>query len=363
MPNRQNYVSRNVDKEFISNFKKRCLSRCHRFVGSTELLKKYELYLNGQKFNNPINSIDSETIPILREVIRDIYLQQEPSIREGLKKRGFSRFIPIHGGIGEILSQVMPDAILRIPIIHKWNKGQISSKQAIKLIETVLYKIRGYRKAEETSNRAKQVEFINDLIRKHKGLAKYFSAKGLERVMDDLVDDKGVNGLKRRASSKVLLEFYSSKKGLNWFDRTQETYVQAWRIIEKSKWRKGEASVQLFLEAMHDILCEIPGYREAEQAKNRKEQLVKIERFIRQHPRLADYLIHQMPGLNGYLRDSTGKIILKCSVRKLFELYSLKKELYWFDQSEAIYLDTHGKGRLFVFRRDEHIRAKDWPKR
>lgn len=256
---------------------------------STQLLKKYEKYLDGERYNNPINTIDNTTIPILREVILDIYLQQE-SVREGLKKRGFSRFIMKAGGVGEILSKVMPDVILQIPIIHKWNKGHISSEQAIRLVQTVLFKIRGYKKAEEAGDRTKQIEIINALIKKHKYLAKYFRTHGLERVMDDLVDETGAHGLKRRASSRALLEFYSIQKGLNWFDRTQETYVQAWQIIEKSKWRKGDASVQMFLEAMHDILCEIPGYKQAEQANNRTQQLLKIDKFIEEHPRLAVYL-------------------------------------------------------------------------
>jgi len=134
MPNHQNYVTRNVDREFIADFKKRCLPRCHCLVGSTPLLKKYELYLDGHKHRNPINSINSSTIPILKEVILDIYLQQEP-VREGLQKRGFSRFIMTVGGIGEILSKVMPDKIFEVPIIHKWNKGQVSTAQAINLIQ------------------------------------------------------------------------------------------------------------------------------------------------------------------------------------------------------------------------------------
>jgi hypothetical protein len=257
-------------------------------------------------------------------------------------------FINKVGGIGEILSKVMPDKILDVPIIHKWNKGQISCEQALRLIQSVLFKIRGYKRAEETGDGAKQIEIINGLIKQHKDLAKYFRSKGFERVMDDLIDETGVHGLKRRASSRALLEFYSSQKGLNWFDRTQGTYVQAWRIIEKSKWRKGDVSVQMFLEAMHDILCEIPGYKEAEHTNNRKKQLHKIDRFIEQNPRLAQYLIRQLPGLSGSLRDSTGRVILKGRVKDMFEFYSCKKHLNWFDQRESIFLGASGRGRLFV---------------
>ena len=76
--------------------------------------------------------------------------------------------------------------------------------------------------------------------------------------MWNFMDPTGKNGLRKRSSPKSLLEFYSEKKGLNWFDRNQETYVQGWRIKENIRWT-GKDAIKIAIESIEDVL-----YRDSE---------------------------------------------------------------------------------------------------
>ena len=215
----------------------------------------------------------------------------------------------------------------------------------------MLYKLPGYEQAEVTGNQNEQVRIINELATREPKLKEYFEKAGLGSLMSNLIDAIGKNGLKRRHSPKALLEFYSDKKGLNWFDRTQETYVQAWRIQVKNKWQRGEESAKLAIEAIEDILYQLPGYKEAERTNNRDEQIRIIRDLVIRERKLTNYFRNAgLDSLMKQLIDPSGRQGLRkrYSPKALLEFYSEMKRLVWFNQNQMSYLTTNMQGWLKV---------------
>ena len=58
-----------------------------------------------------------------------------------------------------------------------------------------------------------------------RGLGKYFNSIGVPGLMRGVIDKDGIRGLRKMASPKALLEFYSYRKGLNWFDNDKPIYL------------------------------------------------------------------------------------------------------------------------------------------
>ncbi|MBI2141464.1 hypothetical protein HYU16_03500 [Candidatus Woesearchaeota archaeon] len=245
-----------------------------------------------------------------------------------------------------------PDSGLRhrVSAATKWRNGQESIKTALKEIQDALYRFPGYREAEEINDRDGQVRIVNQLIM-HTALADFFAKAGLSGLMQGFVDPEGRIGIRKRQSPKAVLEFYSENKGLGWFDRALPTHVEAWRIKAQGMWKSGKESAQLATEAIEDVLYTLPGYREAEQANRREEQLRILNQLLQQKGRQRDYF--EEAGLSGLMTefvDKTGRTGLKKlgSVSALLEFYSKKKRLEWFNPAYAMHLSVERSGRLVV---------------
>ena len=169
--------------------------------------------------------------------------------------------------------------------------------------------------------------------------------------MSNFIDRIGIVGIKKANSPKALLEFYSEKKGLKWFDRSQEPYVQGWRIREVNRWQRGEESAKLAIESIEDVLYTIQGYKKAEQTGNREEQIGVIASFANNIGNLTNYLRSNglSPLMQGLL-DPTGEmgLIARNSPEAVLRFYSQKKGFGWFDESYNTRLTIDGKGRVIL---------------
>jgi hypothetical protein len=218
-------------------------------------------------------------------------------------------------------------------------------------IEDVLYTLPGYKEAEKTDNRDEQVRIINKLIKEEKKLQDFFFERGLQGLMVNLFDPSGRLGLMKNKSPKALLEFYSRRKGLDWFDRSRDTYVQAWRITQYDQWKRGEESAQLGVEAIEDVLYTLPGYKEAEKTGDRKNQIRALNKIIKIKGGLTKFFNDNgLCGMMGNLFDPTGRLGLmkNKSPKALLEFYSRRKGLDWFNKTKHPHIDSYGNGKLKV---------------
>ena len=236
---------------------------------------------------------------------------------------------------------------------NKWLRLEESVQIALRTIQNVLYEIPGYEQAEKSGNRNEQVKIINDLVRRESRLVDYFIRAGLKSLMDYFIDPTGSHGLKKQESPRALLEFYSDKKGLNWFDRSQTSYVESWRMTEKNMWQMGEESVVRAIQAIEDVLYSIEGYKDAERLGNINEQLRLIGE-LKKRIGLQSYFYEQgLTGLMFRFFDPKGEygISKKGSPVAVLEFYSRRKGLNWFDQTQSTYLTSDRKGNLIVMSR------------
>lgn len=240
----------------------------------------------------------------------------------------------------------------RIREVDMWQKGEESARLSVEAIEDVLYDIPGYKVAEKSWNRYEQIRLINDLLLRESRLMEFFQNEGLNGLMKSFFDPNGIYGLRRRNSPKVLLEFYSDRKNLNWFDRTQKLYLQGWRIRQHNMWNQGEESAQLAIEAIEDVLYDLPGYKEAEKTGNRDEQLRIIDNLIRKESGLKDYFMRVglYYGMMMVFWDKTGRHGIKNrgSPKAVLEFYSERKGLNWFDRNQTSYIEPYRNASLRV---------------
>ena len=310
----------------------------------------YRQFQKGLVRINPIRTLNDCSKPILEKMILDVHTQQIPLAIQ-LKRMGLWAVIKNTNGVSGLVYRINPGLVHQFPGLRKWKRGDESIERAINIVSSVLYELPGYKAAEQTGNRDEQVKIISQLIRQESKLQEYFYKNGLGSLMNSLIDPTGQQGLKKAGSPKALLEFYSGRKGLGWFDRTEDTYVQAWRIWENGKWQQGGRSVELGIEAIEDVLYELPGYKAAEQTGNRDEQVKIISQLIRQESKLQEYFYKNGLGsLMTRLIDPTGQQGLKKtgSPKALLEFYSDQKGLNLFNQNYSSYLDASPNGKLRV---------------
>lgn len=312
----------------------------------------YERYLRGDLLTNPIHRLTPDTVPLVRRVIADLFARHGDVTKEQLCRLGFKSLLVEAGGIAEIVRMTNSELLHKITGLHIWQHKQDSVPLGVKAIEEVLYSLPGYKKAEKTSNRQQQVVIINNFLKTEQAQRGYFMSR-IPNVMCYLVDPEGINGLAKPGSVKALLEFYSRQKGLDWFNRQRECYVQAWRITEKGMWQRAEASVQLAMQAIEDVLYQIPGYRAAELSHDTNAQLIALDRFIQQlnGSSLVEYFKDEgMSGLLGSFYDPSGNCGLrkKHSAYALLEFYSTRKSLGWFDTSQERYISQNKRKQPIV---------------
>lgn len=266
-----------------------------------------------------------------------------------LRKNGYRPLEGNNGGATRLIDETNPDLITEIPHLQlrKLDEKRYE-KIVLDSITKALYTIPGYEEAEKQGRDA-QVKAINDFIKEKPALSDYFQSKGLDRLMENYYDSTGINGFKRKKSARAVLEFYSEKYGLNWLDRTQDTYIHGWRIQEYPMWSRNEAGRKRALEAIADALYQIDGYRYAEKTGNRAEQVRIITNFIKETKSLDSFFIHKDRGLvslMSHFYDPTGEFGLKKkkSARALLEFYSTHqigidgKPLDWFNRNEDTYI-------------------------
>ncbi|MBI3036761.1 hypothetical protein HYY73_03350 [Candidatus Woesearchaeota archaeon] len=313
----------------------------------------------------------AEQVRIITELI-----EQTPSLTDYFSSRGLnwlmSSFVDVTGKEG-IKKEYSPRAVLefynkqkglgwfdrtqltyvpgwKIRERYKWQRGEESVQLALEAIQDVLRTLPGFRQAEDSGNREEQVRIVNQLIL-HTALTDFFEKAGLSGLMQRFVDTKGRAGIRKGQSPKAVLEFYSENMGLDWFNRTQPTYVAAWRITEKDIWQRGEKSSQLAVEAIEDALYALPGYREAEQADRREEQLRILNHLLQQKGQQRDYFarrgLDRLTHNNIVLIGRTGPKKLD-SVSALLEFYSERKHLDWSNPAYALHLIINRSGSLVV---------------
>ncbi len=326
---------------------------------SVKLQERYNRFKIGLSKYNPIQKLDSINLPIVQRIISEVYKERTITLGKSLDKTGFWNLVSNEGGLTKLIEKTNPELLHKIPYLRKWNKGQKSVEIALSAIGDILYRLPGYKNAEKTNNRDEQVMIINEWITKENGLVNYFNKKGLRGLMAMLIDQTGKLGLRKAYSPKALLEFYSERKGLNWFDRTKETYVQGWRFGERNMWQMGKESAQIGIEAIEDVLYTIPGYKNAEKTNNRKEQVKIINKLIIKEKRLLmikekrllDYFYKK--GLRSLMSSSTtSKLGLRKSgsIKSLLEFYSERKGLDWFNPNKLPYITYLGRGKLkFIY--------------
>jgi hypothetical protein len=320
------------------------------------LQHEYNRFREGHIRYNPIRTVDSASASIVTAVIERLHGIGDLNLRDALIDYGFKRLIVEENGLTRILGKVNPDLILEVPYLKKWGRDDESMAFGTRAIQKVLYELPGYEKAEVSGDRQEQVRIINDFIDSfhQRPLLEYFIRKGLGSMMCNLYDPKGKKGLKRQHSPKALLEFYSGALDLGWFDRTQDTYVRAWRIRENGMWLRGEESAQLGTEAIEDVFWEIKGYKQAEQAKDRDNQLSVLDRFFSETKPLREYFWSKgLSGMMQKLYDPQGKQGLrrKRSVLALFEFYNCRKRLGWFDKTQSRHIGADRSGIIKVIYR------------
>src|SRR3989338_117171 len=327
---------------------------------------QYYQFMHGGSHYNSLSSSRAMDLPVVVMLLEEaaIHRVKGASLNEQLRDHmGLDQLVRGGNGVRSILGKTNnPDLILRIPYLHhKWDLEEESIELALIAISNVLYTLPGYEKAEKGGNREEQVRIINQFITGEKSLADYFlnsnPALSLSSLMSNFIDPIGIVGIKKANSPKALLEFYSEKKGLKWFDRSQEPYVQGWRIREVNMWQRGEESAKLAIESIEDVLYTIPDYKKAEQTGNREEQIEIIASFANNIWNLTNYLSSNglSPLMQGLL-DPTGEmgLIARNSPEAVLRFYSQKKGFGWFDESYNARLTIDGKGRVILQKEAYH---------
>ncbi len=306
-------------------------------------------FQQGRRRYNPLQRLDEQSAPVIG-ILLDKYEKLMMTTGAGpfLHNLGFATLVRNHpGSVTDLVFQTQPELVATIPHLRKWSH-QSSVQRVVDLISKALYEITGYQEAEEGNDRDKLVTLINGLIDSTPSLKQYFVKRGLRQAMAGFYDPDGIRGFRRTDSGLAVLEFYDQQKGHGLFDRTQQTYVKRWKIRQETKWQQGKESVQLALEAIADVLYEIPKYREAEKAGNRKEEIRIINKFCQDNPKLLEYFRNH--GLNVMMQtliDPTGRMGMKRtnSPAALLQFYSAKKGLKWFVRQKP-YLTADARGRV-----------------
>lgn len=308
---------------------------------TVQLAEQYQQYLLGKRNFNPLVHLNMESLPVIKKALGQILNEGEgcPGISTTIHKMGFRTLLLHTGGTGRLIKAMAPRKVHRFPFVRKWVYPD-SYKFALNKIRDALYDIPDYRSAELEGNRDKQIRIMNRFLETTTSLSDFFNERQLGGMMIQFIDPTGVRGLKKINSPKAVLEFYDSKKKLGWFDRTQKTYVHHWRIRENHMWDKGEESVTLGLEAIADVLFEIEGYREAEEKRERRDQLALINELINKGDLNTHFMSRGLTGLMKNLVDPAGKIGIKkyCSALGVLEFYSERKNLKWFDTTLPEYI-------------------------
>ena len=115
-----------------------------------------------------------------------------------------------------------------------WQNGVESVQLGLEATSDFFYySMPGYRKAEETHNRYKQLCLIDSLlgIGHLKVLLRQY---GLGSMIYSLIDPEGILGLKVAGSPRYLFEFYSSGKRLDWFNERMRPRI---KVIGKNMMR------------------------------------------------------------------------------------------------------------------------------
>ena len=298
---------------------------------------QYKRFLNREIKYNPIVNLESENIEIIRNNILESSQSKNSPYQEMLK-RGF-RTIMTRNSLMSLVKTTVPDLAHKLPYLRKWSKGVESTNLAIKCIQDSLFELPGYKISEETNNRSNQVNIINDFIKREKRLVNYFR-EYCNGMTSKFIDPTGDNGLKKPDSPKAILEFYSDKQNLSWFDRTYDTYVHKWKITERNMWKNKQDSVELALEAISDVLYTIPGYRLSENKKDRHDQIKLIKDYIFENPYYKKFIKKELAGLFRNFIDKNGEYGFKKhnSIDEMLRFYSKNKELDWFNNTKDPYL-------------------------
>lgn len=320
----------------------------HAWETQEELFK----FNDGEVKQLPFNHIDDVTSLVIGELLRrenDRGTFKNGGASAHLRNNGYTPLEKLIGGATKLIDETKPDLVTKIPhlILGKLGKDRYENIVLDSIIKA-LHTIPGYKEAEKQGREA-QIKTINDFIKENPALSDYFQSKGLDRLMENYYDSTGVNGFKRKKSARAVLEFYSDKYNLNWLDRTQDTYIHTWRIQEQPMWSRDEKGKKRALEAIADALYQIDGYRDAERAGNRDEQVGIITKFIKETKSLTDFFIHEDRGLSSLIShfyDPTGDYGLtkKKSARALLEFYSTHqtgidgKPLDWFNRDKDTYI-------------------------
>jgi hypothetical protein len=216
-------------------------------------------------------------------------------------------------------------------------KGEILLEQRLK---QAFFEIPGYKEAELSRDREKQISILNDAMNNF-NLIEFLYTKNLRMPINKFVKSKtGGYGLEKSCSLISVLEFYSEKNDLNWFDRSQPHHLKRWKINYKDKWNSGAESIELALNAIQDVLYNIPGYMHAEINGDREEQIKILSDFFDNYT-LKDFFKEKgfSSLLANFTRNENNGYGLKDSTfRSLFEFYSESKNLDWFDRERESYL-------------------------
>lgn len=254
----------------------------------------------GVRFVNPIIEISDASIPLIRGVLYEIENSKTNCPEEDLKKRGFREIIRLRknkrnvSNFGMLAKMVTPEILHKFKGIEKWNKGETSKQIALRTIEDVFYNIGRYKEAEESNDEESIVTIMNKFLQSNNKLKDFLRINNCAGLMESFIDPKGLNGIKLKGSPRAVFDFYYENKYPQLLDRNNTHYLQLWRINERNRWQKGEKSIQTALEISQDFLRDIPGFRIAEDNKNRKNQLIILDReLFSKNEYLSRYLIHE----------------------------------------------------------------------
>ncbi|MBI5390539.1 hypothetical protein HZB02_03555 [Candidatus Woesearchaeota archaeon] len=309
--------------------------------------KQYIDYLFFRKMGkriNPLRKLTAESSPIISATLDGLVHSKHP--KKDLVDLGFSGIIHEGRGLTNLVYQVNPRMLNHVRYIPRWiNKdNRIAEESFAYAMQDALWAITGYKEAELGGNRVQQVRIINKFLTQNPAALTYFismspslgSLRHQGKACPSTIEKRT-----QRNSLRVMLEWYSQTKHLDWFDRNLDEYVQAWRILENGMWKRGDTSVALALDAIADMLYTIQGYREAERMEDRDKQVEIISQFITTEKCLTKYAREAgLDGLFSNCYDPSGEYGFRkqCSVKAMLEFYSEKKRLGWFDRSQEHYV-------------------------
>jgi len=127
----------------------------------------------------------------------------------------------------------------------KWNEGEKSESLAMEALEYALYSSsigNELKEAERLGLRDKQVELMKGWIKETPSVCDYLVDKGLGGMLLNFVRD-GDNpyGFRKQSSARAVLEWYSDKKGLDWFSKDHLLYIPRSAMKEQGIWQSDDS--------------------------------------------------------------------------------------------------------------------------